>query len=56
MNVEDELMMNKWKKKKNYRLANQTGKSQTFQRGELDNDCIKLKVVLQLVFFFFKLA
>ena len=54
MNFEDELMMNKWKKY--YRLANQTGKSRTFQRGVLDNDCITLKVVLQLVFFFFKLA
>ena len=56
-NFDDELMMNKWAKKY-YRLANQTGKSRTFQRGVLDRDCITMlcfKVVLQIVFFFFKL-
>ena len=44
---------------KYYRLANQTGKTRTFQRGALDHDCITMfcfKVVLQLVFFFFKLG
>ena len=35
------LMINKWKKKY-YRLANQTGKTQTFQRGVLDHDCITM--------------
>ena len=37
MNFDDELMMNKWKKN---RLANQTGKTRTFQRGVLDHVCI----------------
>ena len=50
MNFEDELMMNKWKKI--LPASNQTGKSPTYQRGVLDNDCVMLKVVLQLVFFF----
>ena len=55
-------MMNWWwinGKKKYYRLANQTRKTRTFQRDVLDHDCTTMlcfKVVLQLVFFFFKLA
>ena len=40
-------------------LANQPEKTRKFQRGVLDHDCMTMlcfKVVLQLIFFFFKLA
>ena len=42
MNFDDQLMMNKQEKKTHYRLANLTGKTQMFQRGVLDNDCIAM--------------
>ena len=41
MNFDVELMMNKWKKYD--RLANQTGKTRTFQMGVLDHVCRMLQ-------------
>ena len=51
MNFDDELMMNKWEKKY-YRLANQTGKTRTFQRGVLDHNCIMVQSSFAASFLF----
>ena len=50
MNFDDELIMNKWKKY--YRLANQTGKTRTFQMGVLDHVCIMLQSSVAASFLF----
>ena len=50
MNFDVEMKMNKWKKY--YRLANQTGKTRTFQRDVLDPDCIMLQSSVVASFLF----